>query len=275
MRSGDNSLHSDSDTAITVGEPESTWLANYRGGWQTLVPVAGPARDVDQTRVGFHGEASTSAWTVREIASDTAVLSLELTSVPVSIDRRVSLGAHRIEVADLLTNRDVMPVQIDYVSHPAFGGRLLDGTIQITTGAGSFNFDPDTANEIAEPGSHHLWRNDTPTSALEKIARFSEVDRQNVLGWLEGFEVGWAAIENRERGLTVRVDWDPHRLPFAWLWQELKSSEGFPWNRQVRAVAIEPASCQSGGTHRASTLVLSPGQPTEIAVGISVKGTKE
>ena len=38
------------------------WLRGYPGGWQLLVPNAGPEREHDGARQGFHGEASIATW---------------------------------------------------------------------------------------------------------------------------------------------------------------------------------------------------------------------
>jgi len=250
---------------------ETQWLANYRGGWQTLVPVAGTGRQIYGTAVGFHGEASVSRWTVLDVAPAAAELCLDLNSVPVRIDRRVSIAVDRIEVADRLVSLSSHPLEIDYVAHPAFGGPLLDGNVRITSGAQVFTFDPETPSDLAEPGSEHV-RLDPQDDPLRRVMNSIRGERRAALGWLSGLDRGEAAIENLDTGLKVSIDWDASHLPYAWVWQELGSSPGFPWLSEIRAIAIEPASCQSGGAGRRSTLVLGPGQSTDISVGITVKG---
>src|SRR5689334_10996512 len=70
-------------------EPTDRWLEQYRGGWQTLCPNAGPPRRIADTEVGFHGEASVSAWRIEARDDASARLSLELFSVPVRIEREL------------------------------------------------------------------------------------------------------------------------------------------------------------------------------------------
>jgi hypothetical protein len=263
------------DGLIATDSSELAWLQRYRGGWQTLIPVAGPEREVNGRTVGFHGEASISRWALHNSDRTSAQLSLTLTSVPVAIDRHVAVSGPRIQVSDKLTNFGNKELTIDYVAHPAFGGALLEGDCRLTTGAKTFTFDPDTDSEIASPGTEQPWPGD-PAKLQTDLGQIPDRDSPRaLLGWLGDLNAGWASIENLGTGLSATIDWDATQLPYAWLWQELQASEGFPWFRQVRTIAVEPASCQSGGPSRTSALSLGPGESVDIAVGITVEGTKE
>jgi galactose mutarotase-like enzyme len=258
------------ERARSASDSQTRWLANYRGGWQTLVPVAGAAREIYGALVGFHGEASVSSWNLDRATATEVDLSLELDSIPISIVRRISLSNDRIEVADELTNRTAGPLTFDYAAHPALGGDLLDGRCVITAAAREFTFDPDTPSELAAPGSVSGWP-DGGVDAHQNVAVIPARDSPRaMLGWLGKLEAGWATIENLDTGMRATVDWDASELPYAWIWQELESSEGFPWFRHARTVAIEPASCPSGGPRRQSVLTLAAGETRRIAVGITV-----
>ncbi|NJL95128.1 MAG: hypothetical protein HC915_16120 [Anaerolineae bacterium] len=65
------------------------------------------------------------------------------------------------------------------------------------------------------------------------------------------------------------LSWDKAAFPYAWYWQEMHSSPGYPWYKGVYVMAIEPASSIPGqgltavmeknGSHR----TLAPGASAE------------
>jgi len=267
--------------AVRAGAPASTsdpfagWLERYRGGWQTLCPNAGAARLVAGAPVGFHGEASVVEWEVVSAGQVEAELRAELFSVPVRIDLTVTLGqdAPVIEVIDTVTNLSDVPLDIDYVIHPAFGGPFLDGRCVLRTGAKRFTADPETEDSIAAPGSEHSW----PWIAgagrdLREIPEPGE--RQVLFGWLSDFDTHWASLTNVDLGLGVRIDWDGTHLPYAWLWQELNFTPTFPWFRRARVVAIEPSSTQTSGPSRRSALRLAANQTVRIPMSLTLSTTE-
>jgi hypothetical protein len=246
-------------------DPTARWLEQYRGGWQTLCPSAGPPRRVGEVEVGFHGEASVAAWTVEAAAPDRARLSLELFSVPVRIDREIRVHEDSVTQSDVLTNLGGEPIVIDYVSHPAFGGAFLDGVRRVETGAGSFTTDPDEAAASPEEAAS------ASSAALEDLRRMPPPgEPARAFGWLSDFETGWYSLRNDDLGLEVRVEWDARTLPHAWFWQELNASAGHPWFRRARIMAIEPSSTTTSGPGRAASLTLRPSAATPIAITLEL-----
>ncbi|HET7690818.1 MAG TPA: hypothetical protein VFK41_10585, partial [Nocardioidaceae bacterium] len=134
----------DGTTTPTTYDPVAGWLEAYRGGWQLLCPNAGPPRPVAGCPVGFHGEAANARWDV--VAADDAGCSLVTTlfSVPVRIERSLSLQSESLLVDDTLVNLCDVHLEIDYNSHPAFGGTFLEGRVTLDTGARRYTADPGT-----------------------------------------------------------------------------------------------------------------------------------
>lgn len=247
------------------------FLETYRGGWQTLCPVAGPARAVHGAPVGFHGEAARVAWDVLEASDAAARLRLHLTSVPVRIDRELALTDATLLLRDTLTNLSDQALTFDYSQHPAFGGALLNGACTISTGARRFVADPGTRGEL-EAGASWLWP--VATTVAGGRLDLSHVPPPGVgrmvFGWLEDFAEPAYELANPAKGLAVQVSWDGAVQPYAWLWAELNGSPDYPWYRQARTVAIEPATCQTSGPGRESTLTLAAGGTTTIPLTLRV-----
>ncbi|OJV24536.1 MAG: hypothetical protein BGO26_18300 [Actinobacteria bacterium 69-20] len=262
-------------TAPSTTDPTSAWLEGYRGGWQTLCPNAGPPRTVEGAPVGFHGEAALTRWDVCAADATSASLQVELYSVPVRIDRTLALrdDTAALDLTDTVTNLSDTTIRFDYAQHPALAGPFLAGDCHIDTGATHFTTDPDTAGNIAAPGTTHTWpfaaADDGTTVDLRIVP--SADQRRMAFGWLSDFTGGhWASVTNRDLGLTARFDWDGTHLPYAWFWQELNDMPGYPWYRRARVLAIEPASTQTSGPDRRSVLALGPDETVQLPMTFSI-----
>lgn len=253
-------------------DPVAGWLERYRGGWQTLCPNAGEPRTIHGAPVRFHGEAASVAWQVDELSAARARLHVELFSLPVRIDRVVELDNDTLRLRDVVANLSETELEFDYSQHPALGGVFLDGPVRIETDAARFVADPDQpAGMVA--GSRHHWPHAVTADGVGLDLRDVPPpgDRRVLFGWLEGFAAGWASVSNPDLALTVRLQWDAERLPYAWFWQELNASVGFPWHRRARAIAIEPATMASSGPDRRSGLRLGPNGQTEMMMSVQLQ----
>ena len=114
---------------------------------------------------------------------------------------------------------------------------------------------------------------------------------RDILAYFREFESGWYGITNKELGVGVGLVWDAAVFPYAWFWQEMNATPGFPFYKCSYVMAIEPASSipgqglttvmETSGTH----LTLGPGESNEIEMkavlyesaagitGISADGT--
>ena len=248
---------------------QARWLEGYRGGWQTLIPNAGQPKSVGGAEYGFHGEASVVPWVAVDADESLARLEVELTSVPVRIERHVSLNDGSLRIDDRLENLSTVELELDYVHHPAFGGDFLSGSCTIESGARVFINDTEGGWAGAPFGSRHRWpRVDGHTETLD-LRRVPASDEPRALfGWLTDFEQPWASISNGR--LSARLDWDGQVMPHAWLWQELGGSTGWPWFGRARTVAIEPSSTPTSGPDRQSAVSLGPRGALETWVQLSI-----
>lgn len=229
--------------APSTVDPTAIWMEQYRGGWQTLCPVAGPPRSVHGAAVDFHGEVSVVPWSLDERSETEARLHVDLFSLPIRIARSVSVEGPRFHQVDVITNLSSVPLTFDYSNHPAFGGAFLDGECRIDTGAQKFTSDPEAADVFAG-GSEHSWPWAVDRSGLRvdlRVLPRPGVPRE-VLGFLSDFTDYWVRVANLDLGLAVRIEWDGEHVPYAWFWQELNATEAAPWFRRARAAALEPAS---------------------------------
>jgi hypothetical protein len=237
-------------------EPGAAWLEQYRGGWQTLCPVAGDPQVVHGAPVGFHGEAARVPWRVHDATRTELSLSVELFSVPLRIERLVRVTGPRVVVADSVRNLSPVPLRVDYVHHPAFGGAFVDGPLRFETNARTFT--PDARTVDSAPAD----LTDVPPPG----------EPREVFGWLsdfDGTQDPWCRLVNPALHLAAEVSWTG--LPYAWLWQELEHTTGFPWYRRARAIAIEPASVPTSGPARHSEFTVAGRSHRELTVTVELQ----
>lgn len=253
-------------------DPVAGWLEQYRGGWQTLCPNGGEPRSVHGAPVGFHGEASVVPWVAQVVTPSEARLWVELFSVPIRISRHVEVQGRRITLRDTITNVTGIPLELDYSSHPAFGGPFLEGSCRVDTGARRFTSDPGRSTILGR-GSEHAWpwAVDCHGERLDLGEVPAPGTARELFGWLDDFSEHWAAVTNVDLGLTVRIEWDGEHLPYAWLWQELNATRAFPWYGRARAIAIEPASMQTSGPARRSAMRLAGNASVDVAVSVGLE----
>jgi hypothetical protein len=254
-------------------DPIAHWMEHYRGGWQLITPIAGNPREIHGAAVGFHGEAAISAWKVVESQPHSIHIALELISIPVRIERVISLEKNEISITDEIVNLSSLDLEFDYSSHPAFGGDLLDGEVSIETSATKFTLDEESESAHGDAGSSHQWpliKSDNGKT-LDVSTLPANGTNLWVFGWLSEFNgPQWYRVTNRAKNLSFEMQWESEYLDFAWFWLEFNSSQGFPWFGRVRTFAIEPSSTQTSGKSRKSILQLAPHQSTEIKQKVTV-----
>lgn len=224
------------------------WMHGYPGGWQLLVPNAGPEREHDGARLGYHGEASLAQWSV--LAQDTTSCELEahLLSAPLRLRRWVSLDADTLTVTDVVANLSLDPVQTRIVQHPAFGAPFLDGESYVVTAAATIVTDAESPGSLAAAADlvgapdEVLAAGPVPHSIRIPAPGSGE----SLFAGLTDFAAPEATFYSPTRGLGVRLAWDGGILPHAWFWIEANAGRGWPWFRRMYAVAIEPANILPG-----------------------------
>jgi hypothetical protein len=252
-RTTETPLFAESPTGLVhAGEGFATesmagWLRGYPGGWQLLVPNAGPEREHDGVRQGFHGEAALAAWTV--LAQDAASCELEtyLLTAPLRLRRSVSVSGDTLTITDEIQNLSPDPVETRIVQHPAFGAPFLDGESYVVTSAAKILTDAGAPGSLAaadvigrpdevleagpEPGSIRLPPPGAGSSLFAALTEFATPE---------------VTFCSPTRGLAVRLEWDSSILPHAWFWIEANAGTGWPWFRRLYAIAVEPANVLPG-----------------------------
>lgn len=264
----------------SVFESQAAWLSAYPGGWQLLFPNGGAANRYKNAQLGFHGEASMCAWDYSIEQAEPAELSVklwvQLARSPYLVQRWLQLqaGSPVLTLHERITNQAGEPMQCMWSHHPAFGAPFISEHCVIDTGARRLIADDEYlggANPLV-PGKSYHW----PLADGLDLSRVPGTEQpRDMLAYLSDFESGWYSITNRELGFGLGVSWDSAHFPYAWLWQEMHGSSGFPFYKRCYVMAIEPASSIPGQGLTAvmqktgSQLHFEPGESKETTLRLS------
>jgi hypothetical protein len=248
---------------------EAEWLTRFTGGWPLLFPNGGDACSFGGIVHGFHGEASIAPWDF--VASADAIkLRRRFFSVPVEMERELTVERDLLIVRERLRMDGTRPVEVMWGHHATFGSDLLDGPVEITTGARGVTVDGgyDPATNPLVPGAEGEWPSVAGKGGLADLSK--PAGPLAALAYLHDFgetrsERAWAAIRRLDGGIAAALSWDAGRFPCAWLWYELGGTAEPPWHGRGRMIGIEPCTTRSGAgladakARGAGLLTLQPG----------------
>ena len=260
---------------------ETVWLEHYAGGWQELFPNGGDACLYKGVELSFHGEASMIPWHY-EIIENSPVrvevrLFARLRRSPFIIERWMMLeqGQPVLTLRGKVTNEAGEPMDYMWSHHPAFGAPFLSAACRVDVGTGVFQADDlytGTHNPLTV-GQTYQWPYADTAQGRVDMSQVPPPDQpRDTLAYLKDFESGWYAITNADLGFGVGLVWPREDFPYAWLWQEMNASPGFPFYKNCYVMAIEPATSIPGqglnsviektGAHR----TLQPGESAESSL---------
>ena len=112
-------------------DSHTAWLEAYAGGWQALFPNGGDETLYKGAALGFHGEASMTAWDHKIVTAGPGALEVKLQTrllrSPFSIERwmRVEAGSPILHIREAITNHAGEAMDCMWSHHPAYGAPFL------------------------------------------------------------------------------------------------------------------------------------------------------
>lgn len=251
---------------------EDTWTASYRGGWQIATPNAGSPCELDGVHHGFHGRASVDPWQVLEQEPDRVALLWE--GHGLRLRRTVALHGRRVTVG-LEWTALAHPTPLIAVEHLCFGHEVLDPAVVLEAHAHAHELS-EADGPVRPPANAPAWPQLRRLDGGVDAAHLLGLERPGALFLaLSGWARGRAVLHNDARRLRLVLEWDPARLPAAWLWHEVRATGGV-WNGHAELLGIEPAALShSLGLARAvaegQAWWARPGQTDRYEVNLTVE----
>jgi hypothetical protein len=159
--------------------------------------------------------------------------------------RTITVSGSTITMDAAVTNLSPDAVSFRWVEHPAFGAPFIDKDAYIETDAQLLVTDAVAPGTVLP--SDAMLECPFRRSEIVDVSRFPPHDvTRAVFGALANFTESRATIVSPNVGLAMSIAWDSAVFPFAWFWQELNESPGFPWFRRAYVAAVEPANVLPG-----------------------------
>lgn len=259
---------------------EITWLEYYPGGWQLLFPNAGDECAYRGVPLTMHGEASLIAWDCLRVSQGTGYAEVQMETrlfrSPFRLWRvlRVEQGRAVLTIREGISNEAGEPMDYMWGHHPALGAPFLCGACRIDTGARGLLADEvfvGTDNPL-QGGHRYAWPTaESPTGPVDLSRVPGRDEPRFTMGYLTDFDSGWYAITNPELGFGVGLSWPVDAFPYAWFWQEMHASSGFPFYRNCYTMAIEPNTSIPG--RGLATVMQTTRTHRTLAAGESMEAT--
>ena len=233
--------------SMSYGSTLADWLSHYRGGWQGLMPNVGEDSEALGVSLPYHGDTSTSSWTV--IEAEPARIVMEVASrLPLRMRRTIELDGTRpvLHVHEEIENLAGFPVPFLWGQHPAWNADAKT-VVDLPAGDMTVRAVPgyDTPLNDIRPGSEAPWPWGLGKSGERvdvSVVGGRPVER---LLCVHGVSEGWAALRWEERGIGAAIRWDIATFPYVWIWTEI-GGQGFPWYGAWKVVAVEPMCTPHG-----------------------------
>ena len=146
--------------------------------------------------------------------------------------------------------------------HPAFGAPFLaEGLLVDVPAAWVESKDRASSNSRLPRKTRFDWpkATDKQGQPLDLSVIPSETNSSADLSFLGGLEEGWYGLTNPTLGVGFGLVWPKEIFPYIWMWQEFRSSSGWPWFKSTYVMGFEPftsiddvglAGCVENGTAR-------------------------
>lgn len=237
----------------TSPDPLATFLDYYPGGWQEIFPNGGAPSSYLGARFGQHGEVANLPWDY-EIIEDTedvvAVLfSVRTQKMPFYLEKVLCLrsGEGGISIEETLTNESGVSLSAMWGHHIAFGSPFLEEGCRISLPEGAMiiphgePIHPD--GRRVKGGRSYAWPLAEGSSSEEiDLSVLPEKGTMSEMLYLSDLSEGWYEVENPNKSLGLRVEWDVEQMPYLWFWQEYGASGFYPWYGRHYNVGLEPFS---------------------------------
>lgn len=262
--------------------PLATFMENYQGGWQEILPNGGPPNRVGGAEYGQHAEVSLVPWdysVVRDAPEEVAVVfSIQTAKVPFRLEKRLTLrtGSACLEVEEQLHNESEVAVPVMWGHHLAFGAPFLHENCCIEMPQGTVII---PHGEIGLARRFQDRRTEWPMavapdgSSLD-LSRLPPPGTPTDMAYLQVSE-GRYRVYDESRRAGLQVEWDRNLLPYVWYWQEFGATRSYPWYGRCYVVGLEPFSSYptsglSAAVENGTALVVPGSANVSLRLKISV-----
>ncbi|MFH2069083.1 MAG: aldose 1-epimerase [Candidatus Omnitrophota bacterium] len=237
--------------ATNGGGAQGNFMDYYEGGWQEILPNAGPASEYKGASIGQHGEVSLSPWNCQVLEDNpqrvSVKMSVETRRTPFRLEKVLSLekDTPALFLEEAVTNLSEEKMEFLWGHHPAFGAPFLSHSCRLEI-PGNPNVEV-LAGDGASRTNLLSGRGKWPTVSgkkgpvdLREVPSFK--DKVSNMFFLTNLPEGRYQIKNPEKKLSFMMEWDAKVFSHLWYWQVAGGSFHYPWWGRTYNIALEPFS---------------------------------
>ena len=260
-----------------------TFLDNYPGGWQEILPNFGDPCQYKNTTLRLHDEVSMLPWNYAIVEDEPQCVSVRLevrcVLTPFRIRKTLTLRPGCVlEIAEKVTNESTETMDCTWGHHPAFGAPFLDETCRVVVPPCRLRTQEEyvSPNSRLEKGQDCEWpivrgRNG---EQIDLSAVPDKAAHSHDMAYLYGFDRGWYALFNEGRKIGFGMSWDAEIFKHLWFWQVYGGWHGPPWHGKSYNIGLEPVSSYpqslTGAIKSGSQLVFGPGESIQTDLQVTV-----
>jgi len=232
------------------------WFDYLEGGWQDIIPSAGPSCNYYGADYGLHGESSTIPWDFRVIEDNPEKVSVvfwaRMYRSPFYIEKVLSLETDSsvLCIDETVINEGKEPMKFTWGQHPTLGSNFLNENCIIETDAKYLHVTGGLEDERPrfEINAEFKWPMATTMNGdLVDVSKMPPPTNLSAdMLYLTGLENGWYAITDQKKGVGFGLSWPLEIYPYLWIWQVAGGAFGYPFYGRNYNMALEPFSSLPG-----------------------------
>jgi len=274
------------DEAIAAPWTEmGSFLDQYEGGWQEILPHGGPPGNYQGAAFAQHGESSRLPWKVSIVEDRIDHVEIlcvaRLSIMPFYVEKRFSISGSdaALSMTTTVINEGAVELPLMAGHHLAFGAPFVGpgSKIQMPPGT-TYSAHAATVFETGRrsDGKSGVWPDMTSDAGAH--IDMSELPQQGCKSDLHYIQpsAGWYTISSANQSLTARVTWDIAAQPYLWFWQEFGAGTTYPWWGMEYLVGLEPwTSAPGSGLAEAvaagTAPFIKPGESLSTALSVHIE----
>ncbi len=257
------------------GSKNGFWYDYYEGGWQDILPSAGPTCTYKGAEFGFHGESSIMPWNFKVIEDTPDRVSVlfwvRMYRSPFYVEKLISLedGKAVLTINEKVINEAKESIHLVWGHHPTLGRNFLNEHCVIDTDAQRINSMPDFEFETQRmpKGKSYPWPVGKDKSG--KKIDFSKIpspyNKTADMLYMDQLKNGWFTVTDLKKEIGFGIVWPVKVFPYLWMWQVCGGLSGYPWYGRTYNMALEiftslPGFGVSDAVENGSAVLLLPGE---------------
>ncbi len=232
------------------------WFDYLEGGWQEILPSAGPASSYKGADFGLHGESSTIPWEFRVLEDRPEKVSVvfwaRMYRSPFYIEKTLTLEEHSsiLNIEEVLVNEGRESMKIVWGHHPTLGEAFINENCVIDTDAKKIHV---IAGLPYEKHRFDVGKSFDWPIGISKEGKKIDISiipkKQNNTGdmlYLSGLKNGWVTVTDLKRELGFGLVWPVDVFPYIWIWLVCGGAFGYPFYGRNYNIALEPFTSLPG-----------------------------